>query len=396
MKKVKDLQDDLGRVVQEQRSLFDAGKNKTAEERATYDATSQRATDLIKEIDDLKVLESREAMLLGGADAAPQNVSTEAREASAFANMLRGGATVLTEEERGILQIRATGPQSSGTPAEGGYTIPVTLYDRIIQAMKMYGGMMNVATVLSTSQGNPLDFITADDTANVGSIVSENAQIPDAEKLAFGKITLGAYMYKSNFIRVPFSLLRDSAIDLNSYVIERVAERVGRIVNTHMTVGTGTGQPKGIVTAAGAGVSAAATAITLDNVLNLIASVDPAYRGNGKFMFNDSTLTALRTIKDGQGRYVWDMGNVSQGVNPTIWGYGYQINQDVASIGASAKSIVFGDLSQYYIRQVGGARLKRDEYKFVDYDQIAFLYLQAFDGNLLNTAAVKVLIHAAS
>ena len=394
MKKLKDLQDELGRIVQEQRSLFDAGKNKTAEERATYDATSQRANDLIAQIEELKTLESREAMLLGVADAVPQNASTEAREASAFASMLRGSE--LTQEEKGILQVRATGPQSSGTPAEGGYTIPTTLYNRIIQAMKLYGGMMNVSTVLSTAQGNPLDFVTADDTANVGSIVSENAQIPDAEKLAFGKITLGAYMYKSNFIRVPFSLLRDSAIDLNSYVIERVAERVGRIVNTHMTVGTGTGQPKGIVTAAGAGVSAAASAVTLDNVLNLITSVDPAYRANGKFMFNDSTLTALRTIKDGQGRYVWDMGNVSQGVNPTIWGYGYQINQDVASIGASAKSIVFGDLSQYYIREVGGARLKRDESKFIDYDQVAFLYLQAFDGNLLNTSAVKVLTHAAS
>jgi HK97 family phage major capsid protein len=225
--------------------------------------------------------------------------------------------------------------------------------------------------------------------------VTENSAINEAEKIALSKVTLGSFMYTSDFIKVPYSLLRDSFVDFNMIVTDVIAERVGRVINTHATIGTGSGQPTGIVTASTQGVAAAASAITLDNILGLVHSVDPAYRGaNSKFMLNDSTLMAIRTLKDGQGRYVWDMGNITQGVAPTLWGYGYQINQDMPSIGTGLKSMLFGDMSKYRIRKVGGARLKRLEERFVENDQVAFVYLEAFDGNLLDTKAVKALVHA--
>lgn len=396
MKKLKDLQDELGRVVQEQRGLFDTGKNKTAEERATYDATSQRANDLIREIEDLKTLESREAMLLGGgAQFQSPQMSDEKRQESTFERALRVGEKNLTAEERSVIQFRATGPQSVGTPADGGYLVPTSLYNRITQAMKLYGGMLRVANVMTTETGNPLGFPTGDDTENVGEIVSENSLHGDGEKLQFGMITLNSFMFSSKYIRLSYALLRDSGFDLNAYVIQRAAERVGRIVNKKMTIGTGIGEPRGLVTAATSGVSAAASAITFDNTISLIHSVDPAYREMGaQFMFHDTTLGALRTIKDTQGRYIWDMGNVTQNIPASIWGYGYQINQDMPTIGTGKKSIIFGDLSQYQIRQVGSPRLKRNETTYENYDQVAFLYLQAYDGNLLNQNAVKALVHA--
>lgn len=395
MKKLKDLQDELGRVVQEQRSLFDAGKNKTAEERVTYDATSQRANDLIKQIEDLKTLESREAMLLGGnAQLQGNQMPDEKRHQSAFEKFARYGYGQLDSEERALVS-RATGPQNSTTGADGGFLIPTEIYSQIVKGMKAFGGMLEVASVMSTAQGNPLQFDKIDDTANVGRIVTENSTIDEAEKIALSKVTLGSFMYTSDFIKVPYSLLRDSFVDFNMIVTDVIAERVGRVINTHATIGTGSGQPTGIVTASTQGVAAAASAITLDNILGLVHSVDPAYRGaNAKFMLNDSTLMAIRTLKDGQGRYVWDMGNITQGVAPTLWGYGYQINQDMPNIGTGLKSMLFGDMSKYRIRKVGGARLKRLEERFVENDQVAFVYLEAFDGNLLDTKAVKALVHA--
>lgn len=162
-------------------------------------------------------------------------------------------------------------------------------------------------------------------------------------------------------------------------------------------MGDGTGDPNGIVTASSLGKTATATAaITYDEVIDLVHSVDPAYRASSKtrLMFNDSTLGTLRKLKDSEGRYIWSAGDVQNGVPGSILGYRYSINQAIDSLAAAKRVMLFGDFGKYFVRKVGGIVMFVARERFAP--DIGLLGLIRLDGELGDTAAVKHLITAAS
>lgn len=309
----------------------------------------------------------------------------------AFSAYLRFGATGLNPEQRSLLaenfvEARAL---SAVTGANGGYTVPVDFYNRLIDNMKWFGGMrQSRATVIRTSGGNNLPIPTADDTGNVGAIVAENTQVTEQDT-TFGQKTLGAHMYTSKIIRVPYQLLQDSAFDIESWLRNKLAERIGRITNQHFTVGTGTGQPQGVVTGAASGKTGAAgqtTSVTYEDLVDLTHSVDPSYRRGAEFMFHDTTLKALKKMKDADGRPLW-LPSVTQGEPDSILGYRYVINNDMPAMAANAKSILFGDFSNYFIRDVLGIQLLRLEERYADFLQVGFLAFSRHDGVLADAGA---------
>jgi len=200
-------------------------------------------------------------------------------------------------------------------------------------------------------------------------------------------------------VRVPIELLQDSAFNIEALMNELFGERLGRLANSVLTTGTGTAQPNGIVTASAEGKVAAATgAITADELIDLQHSVDPAYRASprARWMFNDSTLAAIRKLKDGQGNYLWQMGDVRVGEPAQILGHPYSVNQAVADIGTSAKPVIFGDFGKYVVRKVLGFQVLTLRERYAENFQVGFVGFKRFDGELLNTAAVKHLVNAAA
>jgi HK97 family phage major capsid protein len=172
-------------------------------------------------------------------------------------------------------------------------------------------------------------------------------------------------------------------------------ERLGRTANEVLTTGTGSGQPNGIVTAASTGLTAAsATAITSDELIDLFHSVDPAYRASPKcrWMFNDSTLAAIRKLKDGQGNYLWQMGDVRTGEPDMFLGKAYSVNQAMADIATGNSSVLFGDLSRYVVRKVRGFQVMTLRERYAENFQVGMVGFKRFDGELLNTSAVKKLV----
>jgi HK97 family phage major capsid protein len=309
----------------------------------------------------------------------------------AFNTYLRFGATGLNPEQRSLLaenfvEARAL---SAVTGASGGYTVPEDFYNRLIDNMKWFGGMrQSRTTVIRTSGGNTLPIPTADDTGNVGAIVSENTQVTEQDT-TFGQKSLGAYMYTSKIIRVPYQLLQDSAFDIESWLRQKLSERIGRITNQHFTVGTGTNQPQGVVTGASqgkVGANGQTASVTFEDLVDLIHSVDPSYRRGAEFMFHDTTLKALKKMKDADGRPLW-LPSVSQGEPDTFLGYRYVINNDMPEMAADAKSILFGDFSNYFIRDVLGIQLLRLEERYADYLQVGFLAFSRHDGVLADAGA---------
>jgi HK97 family phage major capsid protein len=382
----------------------------TSEDQSVYDAGMAEIDALasqIERINAVNALAVNDALTHQVADASARHAHDAGQDAKAvYAKWLRGGDAALTNADWS--GIRNT--MSTSTNSEGGFTVQTDVANSILDALKAYGGMRATSTILQTSQGNPLAFPASDGTSEVGEIIAQNTTATAADPV-FTQIGLPVYKYSSKIVAVPFELLQDSNVDIEAFIRGRLATRLGRITNTHYTTGTGTSQPNGIVTAAGTGVTAAnstsqVSAILYDSLIDLVHSVDPAYRaqGNCSFMMNDASIKVIRKIKDTAGRPIFTPGYEStQGGAPftapdQLLGYGVTVNQDMAVMAASAKSILFGALGEYTIRDVLGMEMFRfTDSAYTKLGQVGFLAWMRTGGNLIdNGGAVKLFVNAAS
>lgn len=316
---------------------------------------------------------------------------------SAFRQFIIEPSQITPEQRKMLLENRAL---SAVTGASGGYTVPQGFYNKITEAMKYYGGMRQARTTkMPTASGNDIPVPTSDDTSNVGELVGESAPV-SGQDIAFGQVLLKAYKYSSKSILVPIELLQDSAFDIESFLARKLGERIGRIQNTHFTTGDNSSKPQGVVVGATLGKTGASgqtTSIILDDLIDLEHSVDIYYRQQAEFMFNDSTLKALKKMKDQEGRLIWVPGLAVKEPD-TILGHPYIINNDVAAMAASAKSILFGDFSNYWIRDVKAIELYRISEKYIENGQIGFLAFSRSDGRMVDAGQhpIKYYINAAS
>ena len=293
---------------------------------------------------------------------------------------------------------------STTTGSEGGFTVPTEIATMVIDALKAFGGMRSVANIIRSSAGNDWQYPASDGTSEVGEIVGQNAAATSLD-ITFSQVPLVTYKYSSKKIALPWELVQDSVIDIVAFVVNRLAMRLGRITNTHFTVGTGSSQPFGIVTRAASGkvgTTGQTTTVIYDDLVDLEHSVDPAYRRNAAYMMNDASVKVIRKIKDSQNRPIfvpgYEAGAVVNGGAPdSLMGRRIVVNQDVAVMAANAKSILFGDFSLYTIRDVMSAEVRRfDDSAFALNGQVGFCGWQRCGGNLLDTAGVKYYANSAT
>ena len=380
--------------------LDNADEARAAELETQHDAWMSEHDKLEERIKREQALEERQSRLADVDDnpkAPPKEARNEPSYDEVFWQWAKRGREGLSAEEQAMMrEMRA----QSTAATEGAELIPEGFVPELITSLQAYGPMLDpgVTRQITTASGNALPWPTMNDTSNKGALLGENTADSELD-VAFSNKELGAYKYTSRVIRVSEELLQDDAVGIEGVIREAMAERLGRIVNEHLTTGTGSGQPNGIVTASAEGFEAAALgAITFDDMIELFHSVDPAYRSSGQlaWMFNDATLKLLRKIKDSEGNYIWQPADARTGAPSTILDVPFAINQDMADVGASAKSVVFGAMDRYIVRRVREFALKRLVERYAEFYQVGFLGFGRFDGELLDTAAVKHLVHPAS
>jgi len=411
------LQEKRGELLTQARAALEEIKGNTEEARAAelesrhdtimgeLDALDkniereQRTADAEKAQEELR---SKQRPEMGGKETKGQEEQEAASYRDAFVALARAGfdPQEISAEHRaalkaGITDLKEMRAQTAGTTTAGGYTVPTDLAREIDKTLKMWGPMYDeaICTVLSTSSGNPIDFPTTDDTAIAVAQHTEAAAMTDdgGVDAVFGKMTLNAYAYDTEWVQISMELLQDSAVDIEPFIGGLLGERLARRVNVELTTGDGTGDPNGIVTASTAGKTAAlTTAFTSDEVIDLFHSVDPAYRSSPKarFMFNDLVLAAIRKLKDGDGTYIWQMGDIRVGSPGSLLGQPYSVNQAMSSTFTTGqKLILFGDFSKYYVRKVGSPVIgvRREYY----WPNIGLAGVVRLDGDLIQTGAVK-------
>lgn len=413
-----EMHDKRGRLVTQAREALEEIKTNTDEARAAE--LEQRHDTIMGELDSLDAniaREARVAKLEKEAEEARANKrpdqSGEGRGVEevakpeyrdAFLRLAREGFDIqaVSSEDRSVLKAGLVAGEQraqSTTVAAGGYTVPTELAAVVDKTLKMWGPMYDeaICTVLNTSGGGALDFPTVDDTAVAVAKHTEAAAMTDdgGVDATFAKMTLNAFAFDTEWVQVSMELLQDSAINVEQFIGELLGERLARRVNVELTTGDGTGDPNGIVTASALGKTAAsATALDADEIIDLLHSVDPAYRASPKcrFMFNDTTLAAIRKLKDGNGQYIWSMGDIRDGEPGRLLGQLYSVNQAVASAATGTKPIVFGDFSKYYVRKVGSPVIgvRREYY----WPNIGLAGIVRLDGDLIQSSAVKHMVMA--
>ena len=324
---------------------------------------------------------------------------------SAFHAYLRaqGNEGLLDAETRAVLRsgyqsIEQTPEQRALTTTSngaGGYTVPTELQAMLIRTMKMWGPMYDpgVTMEIVTSHGHSFPFPTIDDTANSGAVTTQGTTLTDdgSGDPVFGQKSLGAFSFGTPWVRVSKELADDSVLAMEALLGSLLGERLGRLANVKLTTGAGSTEPLGIVSATSAGKTTAGTAaVTWDEIIDFEHSIDPAYRMSPMFryMLNDTSLLAVRKLKDGQGNYLWQEGNVQAGVPSTINGKPYSINQAMASMATGAKFMLAGDFSKYFVRKVGAPLIGalQDKDFWPGFGVAGWI---RFDGNLLDAAAIK-------
>ncbi|WP_391528493.1 phage major capsid protein [Photorhabdus akhurstii] len=403
--KLHDLKQKRHTAATDMRALHDkiGDNNWTDEQRTEWNKAKevlQQLDDQISREEELRTLdqhyvEEKQEEQRQHLNNAPETQQQEKR-AAAFDKFLRHGLGEMnTEERQALRELRAQGT----TPDEkGGYTVPVQMLNKVVEAMKAYGGIASVAQILNTSNGQVIEWATADSTTEEGELLGENTAASE-EDTEFGTDSLGAKKLSSKIIRVSDELLQDSGIDIEAYLAKRIAQRIGRGEAKYLVKGTGAGtpvQPKGLETSVTGTVAAKLAIPNWTDINALKHSIDPAYRNSPKFRlaFNDATLKVLTEMVDGNKRPLWLPDIV--GVAPaSVLGMQYVIDQAIADIGPGNKYIFCGDFDRFILRRVTYMTLKRLVERYAEFDQTAFLAFHRFDCILEDTAAIKALVGAA-
>jgi HK97 family phage major capsid protein len=403
------LREQRAAVAVEIRNLLDPGVTTYTEEIQAQVDGKMASIDLIdKQIGQVQralVLSEDEAIGFSAQVAADGNGRSVDENAHhvilarrALAKALAFGTGKLTGEEASLVAADANPKRirniAEGASATGGVLVPTIVMPYVLERLKAFGGMRQAAQVLATASGAPLMWGTYDDTASEGEIVAEGVTASD-DDIEWGSTQIGAYKFSSKTIPVSMEILQDSAVNVESVVLDALAKRIARGQNKYFTIGTGTGQPQGVVPAVAVGVQAAAgntTSFTYENLVDLFESIDAAYQEapGFRFMMHQKSRQALRKLKDANGRPILLPSTEASTAKDFISGFELFgkpviINNHMAVPEASAKTILAGDFQRYLIRDVMDVLILRfTDSAYAKKGQVGFLAWARADGRMID------------
>mgnify|MGYP001369220511 FL=1 len=281
-----------------------------------------------------------------------------------------------------------------GTDSEGGFLVPDEFEHTLIESLEEENIFRKLAHVITTSTGDRKIPVVA--SKGSASWVDEEGTINDSDD-AFTQVSIGAYKL-GTLIKVSNELLNDSVFNLEAYISKEFGRRIGTKEEDAFFNGNGVGKPVGIFNATGGAqtgiTTASATEIKADEIIDLFYSLKASYRKNAVWIVNDSTIKAIRKLKDANGNYLWQPA-LTSGTPDTLLGRPVYTSSYVPTIAAGAKTIAFGDFSYYWIADRQGRNFKKLSELYAATDQTGFVATQRVDGKLILPEAIKVLVQHA-
>jgi len=379
------MQDYINRQVEERarawgeaKELLDhaasEGRDLTGEEQAKYDRINADLDERTAVIERLQKDADREAR---AREVAVPTVSKPSSDADILRSLGTGEMRSYTFEKRQM------------TTANNGGVVPQGFYDVLQETLRYTGPWQNEAvgyTILTTAGGEDIKVPTQ--TAFSAATATAEAAAFAVSNPTTSSLTLKAFKY-GTLVTVSRELLEDSGIDLVGFIARQAGNALGNIVNQRLAIGTDGGtEPQGIFLAAGTGKKGTAVAFSADDLIDLVHSVDSEYASKPQagFQMSRATLSTLRKLKDGAGQFIYDP---TQGTQALLLGYPVAENPHAQAIGSGLRPVIFGDMSYYHVRQVGGVEVARSDDAFFVNDLAAFRVSIRVDGKLSQSTAVK-------
>ena len=393
---IKHMQEERAKAYESAKEVLDRAASESrsldATERESVDRAFAHMDELKARIDDVRSLAEREAEV-----AAATADHVEARTVSAPVAEVRDDNELIRSLYRG--EVRSVNFEKRDvTKGSTGAPVPTSFYDEVILLAREVGPMLRVATVLNTTSGETLQ-IPSLSAYSTGTITTEANTIGESDPTMNSFVELGAYKY-SFLTQVSTELLEDAGVDITGLISANVGNALGYAVNTALTTGDGSSKPKGVVAAAGSGVTGgtATGVFTYENLIDLIYSTDAAARALPGFavMGSTSAIVKMRTLQDGAGNYVFSP-SLDAATADRVLGYPLIENPAMAAVATGgAKSVIAGHMPSYFVRQVGGIRLDRsDDYAFAD-GLVTFRATFRVDGDLPQSSHIKYFAGGAS
>lgn len=393
MSRIQELREKRAKVWEQAKTFLDDHRQENGlikpEDNAVYEKMEDEVMNLGKEIERLERQDAMDrelsAMTSKPLASRPDKMIEEktGRASDAYKSAFWGAMrNKMNPSVQNALQI--------GTDSEGGFLVPDEYEVELIQALQEANVLRNLCNVINTSHGDRKIPVVA--SHGSAAWMDEEGAFNESDD-AFTQVTLSAYKL-GTMLKVSDELLNDSYFDLEAYIAAEFARRIGAAEEEGFLTGNGSSKPTGLLhTTGGAslGVTAAsATAITMDEVLDLYHSLKSSYRKNGTFLVNDATVKAIRKLKDGQGQYLWQP-SVQVGTPDTILNRPVISSQFMPVAAAGEKTILFGDFKYYWIADRQGRTFKRLNELYAANGQVGFLASQRLDAKLILPEAIKVL-----
>jgi HK97 family phage major capsid protein len=393
MSRIQELREKRAQVWEQAKVFLDEHRQENGlikpEDNAVYEKMEDDVVSLGKEIDRLERQEMMDRELSAAiskplASRPEKMIEEKTGRASGGYKIAFWGAM------RNKLNLSVQNALQVGTDSEGGYLVPDEYEKQLIQALQEANVLRNLCNVITTSHGDRKIPVVA--SHGSAAWMDEEGAFNESDD-AFTQVTLSAYKL-GTMLKVSDELLNDSYFDLEGYIATEFARRIGAAEEEAFLTGNASSKPTGLLhTTGGAGLgvtTASATAITIDEVLDLYHSLKSAYRKKATFLVNDATVKAIRKLKDGQGQYLWQP-SVQSGTPDTIINRPVLISQYMPTIASAAKTVLFGDFKYYWIADRQGRTFKRLNELYAANGQVGFLASQRLDGKLILGEAIKVL-----
>lgn len=359
----------------------------SGEDAATYDRMEQEVIDLGKQIDRLE----RQAAIDAELAKATSTPITNQPNGKVDGDSKQGRASdeykrAFWNGMRNKMSYEVQNALSIGTDSEGGYLVPDEYEKKLVEALEDEVFFRSLANVIKTSSGDrKIPIVTSKGEA---AWIDEGGQFPESDD-SFGQTSIGAYKL-ATMIKVSDELLNDSVFNIENYISKEFARRIGTKEEEAFFVGDGKGKPEGLFGSADLGVTAATVNITFDDVMDLFYSLRAPYRKKATWLLNDSTVKAIRKLKDGNGNYIWQP-SVRDGEPDRILNRPYRTSIYVPELAAGNRVMAFGDYSYYWIADRQGRSFKRLNELYATTGQVGFLACERVDGKLILSEAVKTL-----
>ncbi len=278
---------------------------------------------------------------------------------------------------------------SASPDADGGFLMPTEFEQQILAGLEEANIIRSIAKVITTSAERKIPIAA---THFVATWTAQNAAYTESNP-TFAQKTIDAFKL-TDLVKISTELLQDSLFDLEAYLAGEFARATGMAEEKAFCIGTGTDQPTGPIHATSGGeiclTLSSATAITTDNLIDLIYALKSPYRQNASFLMRDVTVSTLRKLKDNNEVYLWQP-SVQAGEPDRLMGYPLHTSPYAPVIEASSLPLAFGDFSNYWIADRVGRTVKRLSELYAGNGQIGFLATQLVDAKVILPEGIQLL-----